>query len=273
MKGSRKKVGAIMAACLMAVNLFAAVDVSAATGDITSVINNATAGSTVTLTGNCTGSPTLKASNVTVNAKGATLNKGVFKITGSGNKINDLKITNAPDYGIVIDKGSKNTLTKVTVSKANNYGIAHKNGGTGNVFDGCYSEYNFDIKGNGGNADGFGVKFGAGADTFKGCTAFNNSDDGWDFWNCGSGMNNFTDCIADHNGYKADGKSFTAEMNGMGFKCGGPAATGSFTFTSCTAKNNRQRGFKRNHTTGTITLNGCTSTGNLGGADLLGPND
>ena len=270
MKVSGKKVGALITSGLLVLCSFS-ITASASTGDITSVIKNATAGSTITLTGSCTGSPKLTASSVTVNASGATLNAGVFTITGSSNKINSLKITNSTNYGIVIDNASKNTLTSVTVSKANNYGIAHKNGGTGNVFNSCRSEYNYDTGASGGNADGFGVKFGAGTDTFSSCYAYNNSDDGYDFWNCGSGMNKFTSCTADHNGYKSDG-STNSSMNGVGFKCGGTSATGSFTFTNCTAKNNKANGWKRNHTTGTITLSGCTSTGN-GKADALGSAD
>jgi hypothetical protein len=240
----------------------------ASTGNITSVLSNAAAGSTVTLTGSCTGDSKIYMSKngVTVNSSGATLNGSSLLISGSNNKINYLTITNSPTVGMWLYNGaSGNVITGCEVRAASNMGYATMYSGTkGNTFDNCKAKYCYDSAGNGGDADGFGNKFSAGAQTWKSCYAYNNSDDGWDAWNSGSGTNVLTNCTAERNGYKKDGTT-TSAMNGCGFKLGGPSATSSWKLTGCIAKNNKTYAFKRNGTTGTITLSGCTNTGNPNG--------
>lgn len=259
-----KKIGSLVLTTALVSTAFAST-AFASTGDVTSVIQNASAGSTVTLTGSCYGSAKIYMSKngVTVASSGATLNGSSLLISGSNNVVKYLTITNAPTVGIWIYNGATgNKITSCEVDYASNMGFSTMYSGTaGNTFDGCNAKYNYDAAGSGGDADGFGNKFSAGAQTWKNCYAYNNSDDGWDGWNCGSGTNVLTGCTAERNGYKKDGTT-TSAMNGCGFKMGGTSATGSWSLTSCIAKNNKTYAFKRNGTTGTITLTGCTDTGN-----------
>ena len=266
-----KKMGALAVTMALVSTAFTST-AFASTGDITSVIQNCSAGASITLTGTCTGSSriTLSKSGVTITSSGATLNGSSLLISGANNKVKYLTIKNSPETGLwIYNSGATgNVITSCEVDYASNMGFTTMYSGcSGNTFASCNSKYNYDAAGNGGDADGFGNKFSAGAQTWTSCYAYNNSDDGWDGWNCGSGTNTLTSCTAEKNGYKSDG-STTSAMNGCGFKMGGPSATGSWKLTSCIAKNNKTYAFKRNGTTGTITLSGCTSTGNPNGTAI-----
>lgn len=265
----KKRIGALTVSATMAfVNLAFTSTVFASTGNITSVLSNASAGSTVTLTGSCTGDSKIYMSKngVTVNSSGAVLNGSSLLISGSSIKINYLTIKNSPTVGIWLYNGaSSNAIKGCEVDFAGNMGYSTMYSGTkSNTFTNCNAKYCYDTASNGGDADGFGNKFSAGAQTWTSCYAYNNSDDGWDGWNCGSGTNVLTSCTAEKNGYKSDGTT-NSNMNGCGFKMGGTSATGSWKLTSCIAKNNKTYAFKRNGTTGTITLTSCTNTNNPNG--------
>lgn len=268
MKSVKRKLLALTVSTMLLSGFSMTTTAFASTGNVTSVLSNASAGSTVTLTGTCTGDDKIYMSKngVTVASSGATLDGSSLLISGSNITVKYLTTTNAPTVGMWLYNGATGcTIKNCEVRNAGNMGYATMYSGTsGNTFDSCNAKYCYDTASNGGDADGFGNKFSAGAQTWKNCYAYNNSDDGWDGWNSGSGTNVLTSCTAEKNGYKSDGSTSSA-MNGCGFKLGGPSATSSWKLTSCIAKNNKTYAFKRNGTTGTITLSGCTNSGNPNG--------
>lgn len=109
----------------------------------------------------------------------------------------------------------------------------------------------------GGNTDGFGChpyKQGVGytGNTFRGCRAWNNSDDGYDCITAFEAIT-FENCWAFNNGYSASGASLG---DGNGFKIGGfgvsttpsvPATIPRHTIRFCLAVSNRASGFYANH--------------------------
>ena len=126
--------------------------------------------------------------NNTIGSTGKTLsasgdaNVGV-RITGSNYTLQNLIIQKAGDNGIQI-KGSSanyNTVYNCIVRYNNDAGVQITNGASYNAMKFVYSYRNCDIYTRGGNSDGFAPKLGATTgNTFYGCYAWDNSDDGWD---------------------------------------------------------------------------------------------
>ena len=101
------------------------------------------------------------------------------------------------------------------------------------------------------NADGFACKVAAGTgNRFQNCTAFLNSDDGFDLFtkNREIGSVTLTDCRSCLNGYKrGDGDRLEeTKGNGNGFKLGGTGMRIEHSVTRCEAVGNRQYGFTNN---------------------------
>jgi parallel beta-helix repeat protein len=128
--------------------------------------------------------------------------------------------------------------------------VAHDNGDTGIHVGGtaqgtqvinCDSYRNYDAEEHGQDADGFGAKFDVGAGTlFRGCRAWNNSDDGYDFW----------------------------EANANGFKLGRDNQSGSpegrHVLLGCAAFANAGHGFDENANAAGVLILNCTSWNNGG---------
>lgn len=114
-----------------------------------------------------------------------------IRITGSRYTIKDLIIQKAPDNGIQI-KGSGanyNTVQNCIVRYNNDAGVQITGGAGYNTMKFVYSYRNCDIYTIGGNADGFAPKLNAAAgNTFYGCYAWDNSDDGWDSYDKTDGL-------------------------------------------------------------------------------------
>ncbi len=88
-----------------------------------------------------------------------------INVAGSFNFIEDCKIHN-------------NKNTGLNIGRADSYPLPSHN----SILN-CDSYFNYDPDKNGENADGFGIKYNTGnGNEFNGCRAYNNSDDGWDFW-------------------------------------------------------------------------------------------
>lgn len=113
--------------------------------------------------------------------------------------------------------------------------VAHDNGDTGIHVGGtsqqtqvinCDAYRNYDPEEHGQDADGFGAKFDVGEGTvFRGCRAWNNSDDGFDFWQANRPVL-VEDCWAFANGIDVwNDPAF--EGNGNGFKLGRDDQSGS----------------------------------------------
>lgn len=106
-----------------------------------------------------------------------------IRITGSNYTITNLIIQKAPDNGIQIKGNSAgNNVVKDCIVRYNNdAGVQITDGAYNNAIRFVYSYRNCDVYTIGGNADGFAPKLRAGSgNTFYGCYAWENSDDGWD---------------------------------------------------------------------------------------------
>ncbi|MDB5328134.1 MAG: Pectate lyase [Phycisphaerales bacterium] len=131
-----------------------------------------------------------------------------------------LGITRAKDNGIHIS-GSHNTLERLRVSRNGDTGV-QISGSTSrqpsnNLILNTDSFENYDPSAHGENADGFAAKFrnlGQG-NVFRGCRAWHNSDDGWDFWMAAHGVT-VENCWAFENGYNYFGDTkFQGDGNGI----------------------------------------------------------
>jgi MYXO-CTERM domain-containing protein len=128
-------------------------------------------------------------------------------------------------------------------------------GGSNNVVLNCDSHDNYDPlskAGAGENADGFGCHGNGTNNVFRGCRAWWNTDDGYDFISA-KGVCIVENSWAFYNGYMPG--TFTAKKNGNGFKAGGfgldlakvPANPPRHTVRNCLAFRNLAAGFYANH--------------------------
>lgn len=188
-------------------------------------------------------------------------------------------------------------------------GIQHKNGG-GNLILNCDSHDNFDYESKkdtehdfGGNADGFADKQyinTVGPNIYKGCRAWNNSDDGWDFFQRAGAETILDSCICYNNGkatfdltsnpratgvdkaffnewvgqtvttdrdnvtgtYVVSIAAFPNDGNGNGFKIGGDRTVNNVVLQHCLSVGNFARGFDQNNNAGSMTLYNCSAYDN-----------
>lgn len=129
-----------------------------------------------------------------------------IRITGSGYTLQNLIVQKAPDNGIQI-KGSSagnNTIEDCIVRYNNDAGLQITGGAYNNTIRFVYSYRNCDVYTLGGNADGFAPKLAAGTgNTFYGCYAWDNSDDGWDSFDKTDGLTHdlsYEECATWNNG-------------------------------------------------------------------------
>lgn len=192
----------------------------------------------------------------------------------------NLDIYGSADTGCQMKKGGNNLIKNVD---------SHDN------FD--YEHYGSDGADFGGNADGFADKQHNGAPNhYIGCRSWNNSDDGWDFFDRNtSAYSNSTiieDCICYQNGpaeydmqgharYQTDreffdninGSTITNRYgqeqvvtlahypnhgNGNGFKLGGNYSIHNVTIHHCLSVDNTVKGFDQNNDAGTMRVYNCT---------------
>lgn len=211
------------------------------------------------------------------------------------------------------NEGSHCIFENLDIYGSSDTGCQMKVGGY-NLILNCDSHDNFDYQlggtsaaDYGGNADGFADKQHSGApNTYIGCRAWNNSDDGWDFFQrVSSGTTVIQNCICYNNGpveydmrnhprYNTDktwfdqftnGKTVTDDDgnritvslqhytnlgNGNGFKLGGGQTTHNVTLEHCLSAGNTVRGFDQNNNFGTMTLYNCSGYQNGGGDFVFG---
>jgi hypothetical protein len=140
-----------------------------------------------------------------------------------------------------------------------------RHGGSYNLILNCDACYNFDPP-VGGNADGFSPKWEVGpGNLFKGCRAFNNSDDGWDLW---MGQNSviMDSCYSFRNGVDS-WHTGSVNGNGDGFKLGGDYVATPHTVHHCVSfdnAGNTGRGYDENNDTAGQTLYNCVAYRNTG---------
>lgn len=205
-------------------------------------------------------------------------------------------------YKGLINSGSYNLMENLDVYGNCDTGIQQK-GGNNNTILNCDSHENFDyitMSGDycdyGGNADGFADKqyTNSPGNTYIGCRSWNNSDDGWDFYQRIGGTTTFKDCLCYNNGPKyydmsnyarlatdaywfdkfkkdtivtnSNGDKYTCSIskyynngNGNGFKLGGGSTKHDVILYNCLSIGNRIKGFDQNNNAGAIQIYNCTS--------------
>jgi hypothetical protein len=111
------------------------------------------------------------------------------------------------------------------------------------------------------NADGFAAKLGIGpGNVFRGCRAWNNSDDGYDMYEAADTVL-VDNCWAFRNGYNIWGfPNFAGDGNG--FKLGGNNFADPHKIIRCVAFDNPSKGFDQNNNTAGITAYNNTAWGN-----------
>jgi hypothetical protein len=244
--------------CLGVIAAVAVLGFSVAKADIRDTIQNAKSGTTVSVSGSYTVSPMKVPAGVTVKGP-ATFNfndtsRDGFTMKGVNASLQSLTIKGANRAANIYANGCKVTSCTAT---ANTDTAINCHGCSNVTISGCTAYANADSSG--GNADGFGAKSAAGSGIkFSNCTSYNNSDDGFDFYEATAPIT-VSGCLAYGNGSYA-GKS----GNGVGFKMGGQYNV-AHTYTSCTAHNetgSNGTGFDTNHNTAKIQLTSCHSYSN-----------
>jgi hypothetical protein len=189
----------------------------------------------------------------------STSSRGI-RITHNYWHLKGLVIRNAKDNGIHI-QSYYNIVENCVLYDNNDTGIQISNGGSYNLILNCDSFRNNDPLTNGENADGFAAKLGIGpGNVFRGCRAWNNSDDGFDMYEAADTV--FVDeCWAFRNGYNIWGfPNFAGDGNG--FKLGGNFYADPHKIIRSVAFDNPNKGFDQNNNTAGITLYNNTAWGN-----------
>ena len=196
-------------------------------------------------------------------------NRGLV-LTGSWWHIKGISITGAGDNGMIISGGNNNLIDQCSFYRNRDTGLQIDNGASDNQVRNCDSYFNADPPDND-DADGFAPKLTAGSgNSFYGCRAWRNSDDGWDGYL--RGTNDITTtleyCWAFENGFLENGTDAGENANGNGFKMGGSddkMLMHNFILKNCLAFGNKSKGFDQNNNRGSMTLYNCTGHNN--GAD------
>lgn len=170
-------------------------------------------------------------------------------------------VTHAGKNGFRIVLGSHNLFEFLSAVDNGNAGFQLAQGAAYNIFKNCDAYYNADAKNE--DADGFAPKLDVGSENrFIGCRAWMNSDDGYDGYLRGDDREintYYENCIAYKNGFLKDGSR--SKGDGNGFKLGGCDKTAlrrhNSTVTHCIAADNWLKGFDRNSTMGSMTLQDC----------------
>jgi len=186
-----------------------------------------------------------------------------LQISGSYWHIRGIDVVNAGDNCIHIS-GSHNTIEHVVTHGCFDTGIQITANGSEaadptraahNTILNCDSYENYDGQNQGENADGFAAKLYIGpGNVFRGCRAWNNSDDGWDLF-ASDDVVVIENCWAMSNG-KIGATQSNTNGDGNGFKLGGAAKAGDANqggavhqVKDCISISNRACGFVRNNNT------------------------
>jgi hypothetical protein len=180
------------------------------------------------------------------------------------------------------NQGSHNVFELLDVHHIMGAGIFIQRGGDNLVLN-CDSHHNLDehtSNGAGESADGFGCHVDAAntGNVFRGCRAWWNADDGYDFINADA------PCTVEHswawfNGYKPG--TMESIGNGNGIKAGGygadpadfPANPAEHVVRFCLAFANKAAGFYANHHPSSLLFYNNTSYANHPNFNMLGMND
>jgi hypothetical protein len=192
---------------------------------------------------------------------------GAFTVSGSWLHFKGIEICNLPaNSGVIgINNAHNDIMELMNTHHTQATGIFISHGSGGHLFLNCDSHDNYDptsAQGDGQNADGFGVHYQAAGDgtstVIRGCRAWWNSDDGYDFinqevpvtiensWAFGAGFSNY-------------GAGRPADGNGNGFKIGSSKTGIRHLVQNNVAWGNKAAGFYANHSSGGNTWYNNTS--------------
>lgn len=183
-----------------------------------------------------------------------------------------LIIKGAGDNGMIVEASDFNTIELCDFLENRDSGLQFKTGAKNNKVINCDSYFNEDPAQ--GNADGFANKLDQGGfNSFRGCRAWQNSDDGWDglpkdqmYFPSDTMIN----CWCYKNGYLKSGAASVG--NGNGFKLGGNSLIHDQVVINCLSVLNRSKGFDYNNNKGTMEIYNCTAYGNGGIGNFAFPN-
>ena len=190
-------------------------------------------------------------------------------LSGSYWHIKGFDIARAGDNGLYISKGGNNIVEYCSFYENKDSGMELSGGTHDNKIINCDSYFNSDPP-DYGDADGFACKMDVGSNnSFFGCRAWMNVDDGWDGYLRGSDdvSTIIENCWTWRNGYFKDGTDAGPNSNGNGYKMGGSddkLAKHNFTLKNCIAFDNKMKGFDQNNNRGSMLLYNCTGYRNGG---------
>ena len=210
-----------------------------------------------------------------------------FNVTGSWLQLKGLEVTGAPQQPAnhlnheswgVWNSGSHNIFERLNLHHTMGPGLFIKDGGNNLVLN-TDSHDNYDpytSNGAGQSADGFGahIKAGHPGNIFRGCRAWNNSDDGFDLINAFSPVT-IESSWAWQQGYLPGTRTSLAAGNGNGIKAGGyggryqPGGVKHIVRYSV-AFDNKAAGFYANHHTVALDFVSNTAFSNGTDFDMLG---
>jgi hypothetical protein len=180
-----------------------------------------------------------------------------FNVSGSWIHLKGIEVANVPmnmysNNGISVNNASNDIFESLNLHHNNGTGLFIGNGMGGHLILNSDSHDNYDPnsnQGNGQNADGFGVHYQtAGNRTIiRGCRAWWNSDDGYDFISQEVPVT-IENSWAMGNGYINSGTARGA--NGNGFKIGSSKTGIRHVVRNCLAWGNPASGFYANHSSG-----------------------
>ncbi len=197
------------------------------------------------------------------NVKPARCRVTAFHVTGSWLHFKGLTVTGVQvtilthTQSICLDsQGSNNIYESLTMHDGQAIGFWLGNGSNNLVLN-CDAYRNYDYTSEnkrGGNVDGFGFHApqGSTGNVFRGCRAWFNSDDGFDFIGAGAAVT-VENCWAFYNGFSPE---FRSLGDGNGFKAGGygispdariPDPVPRHVISGCMAVRNMAAGFYANH--------------------------
>jgi hypothetical protein len=198
-------------------------------------------------------------------------NIGGLTVNANYVTVKNLVVRNANDTCILV-QGTQGLIENVLTHNCADTGIQISSGGeftgsgTNNTIKNCDSHSNNDSQCNGENADGFAIKEGTGTgNVFSGCRAWNNADDGYDFFA-------WTSPVRLENSWAID-QSRTTEgsgSDGNGFKLGGDEVSATHQLSALFAHGNvngsNGDGFTRNSNPASMSCSGCAAWGNTDNA-------
>lgn len=200
-------------------------------------------------------------------------------VTGSWLHFKGLEVRNVPaprgtSYGMWVKGAEGNIIEQMNFHHHGGPGFFIDGGKGGHLVLNCDSYNNYDPNsgtGPGQNADGFGCHYQKeGASTvFRGCRAWWNSDDGFDWFKQEVPVI-IENCWAMGSGYTPGGKDLAKSGNGAGFKMGNTFTGVRHIIRNCVAILNKDQGFYANHSHGGSDWSNNISYANRGAAfDML----